>query len=129
VSWGMGVYSGTQHKSAADKFLAWATSKALAVEGMAQSITMARNSAWIDGAQYMNPELVASRKNAAENGYQYDRPFITSVGKARDLIGEVVIESINSKGTSEKIPAMAAEKAAAVDEIMKADGEYHNLPY
>lgn len=129
VSWGMGVYSGTRNKEAADKFLAWATSKVLAVEGMAQSITMARNSAWVDGAQYMNSELVASRKNAAENGYQYDRPFITSVGKARDLIGEVVIESINTKGTSTKIPTMAEEKAKAVDEILKADGEYHNLPY
>ncbi len=129
VSWGMGIYSGTKHKEAAQKFLEWATSKAMAVEGMAQSITMARNSAWVDGAQYMNPELVASRQNAADNGYQYDRPFITSVGKARDLIGEVVIEAINSKGTSSKIASMAAEKAIAVDDILKADGEYHNLPY
>ncbi len=129
VSWGMGIYSGTTHKEAAQKFLDWATSKTLAVEGMAQSITMARNSAWVDGAEYMNPELVASRQNAADNGYQYDRPFITSVGKARDLIGEVVIEAINSKGTSEKIAPMAAEKVIAVNEILKADGEYHNLPY
>ena len=77
----------------------------------------------------MNQELVASRKNAAENGYQYDRPFITSVGKARDLIGEVVLESINSKGTSDKIATLAHEKAAAVNEVLKADGEFHNLPY
>ncbi len=129
VSWGMAIYSGTQHKDAAEKFLEWATSKAFAVKGMAESITMARNSAWVDGAQYMNQELVASRKNAAENGYQYDRPFITSVGKARDLIGEVVLESINSKGTSDKIATLAHEKAAAVNEVLKADGEFHNLPY
>lgn len=129
VSWGVAIHSGTQHKAAAEKFLNWATSKAFAVEGMAQSITMSRNSAWVDGAQYMNPELVASRKNAAENGYQYDRPFITSVGKARDLIGEVVLESINSKGMSAKIPALAKEKAAAVNDILKADNEFHNLPY
>jgi multiple sugar transport system substrate-binding protein len=49
---------------------------------------------------------------------------MSSVGQARDLIGEVIIESINTKGTSSKLPALAAEKARAVDELLKADGEY-----
>jgi multiple sugar transport system substrate-binding protein len=49
---------------------------------------------------------------------------MSSVGKARDLIGEVIIESINTKGTSSRLAAMAAEKAAAVNDLLKADGEY-----
>jgi multiple sugar transport system substrate-binding protein len=49
---------------------------------------------------------------------------MSSVGQARDLIGEVIIESINTKGTSSKLEALAREKADAVDELLKADGEY-----
>jgi multiple sugar transport system substrate-binding protein len=49
---------------------------------------------------------------------------MSSVGKARDLIGEVVIESINTKGTSARIQSMADEKVAQVNDLLKADGEY-----
>jgi multiple sugar transport system substrate-binding protein len=42
------------------------------------------------------------------------------------LIGEVIIESINSKGTSPQLATLAAEKAAAVNDLLKTDGEYGN---
>jgi multiple sugar transport system substrate-binding protein len=108
------------------KFLTWATSKDLALDGIKANITMARDSVWDDPAakQVMNPELADTRSHAAKMGYPYDRPFMTSVGKARDLIGEVIIESINSKGTSAKIEPLAKKNAAAVDDLLKADGEY-----
>jgi multiple sugar transport system substrate-binding protein len=93
---------------------------------MLSNITMARNSAWQDtGVQAkMNPGLIETQAHAAQNGYPFDRPFMSSVGKARDLIGEVIIESINTKGTSSKLEALAAEKVNAVNELLKADGEF-----
>ena len=126
VSWGMAMSSASRNKDAAQKFLDWATSKELAKEGMLTNITMARDSAWADAdvRAIMNPGLVETQAHAAKNGYPFDRPFMSSVGQARDLIGEVIIESINSKGTSARIPALAQEKARAVDELLKADGEY-----
>jgi multiple sugar transport system substrate-binding protein len=126
VSWGMAIASKTKNMDAAQQFVAWATSQDLAKQGMMKDITMARNSVWKDKdvLAVMNPGLVESQAIAAKNGYPYDRPYMSSVGAARDLIGEVIIESINSKGTSDKIPAMAAEKAKAVDELLKTDGEY-----
>ncbi|MGE4584686.1 MAG: sugar ABC transporter substrate-binding protein [Sphaerochaeta sp.] len=126
VSWGMAMSSESKNKDAAQKFLDWATSKELAKQGMLSNITMARNSAWADAEvrAVMNPGLVATQAHAAKNGYPYDRPFMSSVGQARDLIGEVIIESINTKGTSPKLAAMATEKARAVDELLKTDGEY-----
>jgi hypothetical protein len=36
----------------------------------------------------------------------------------------VIIESINTKGASSRLAAMAAEKAAGVNDLLKADGEY-----
>lgn len=126
VSWGMAMSSASKNKDAAQKFLDWATSKELAKEGMFTNITMARDSAWADAdvRAVMNPGLVETQAHAAKNGFPFDRPFMSSVGQARDLIGEVIIESINTKGTSSKLSALASEKADAVDELLKADGEY-----
>ncbi len=126
VSWGMAMSAKTKNQAAAQKFLDWATNKDLAKEGMLSNITMARDSAWADKdvRAVMNPGLVETQAHAAKNGYPFDRPFMSSVGQARDLIGEVIIESINTKGTSSKLPALATEKAKAVDELLKADGEY-----
>lgn len=126
VSWGMAMSSASKNKDAAKQFLDWATSKELAIEGMLSNITMARDSAWADAEvrKIMNPGLVETQAHAAKNGYPYDRPFMSSVGQARDLIGEVIIESINTKGTSAKLALLAQEKVKAVDELLKTDGEY-----
>jgi multiple sugar transport system substrate-binding protein len=126
VSWAMGVSSKSKAPDGAMKFLTWSTSKDLAAKGMAANITMARNSVWNDPAvkAATNPGLIETREHASKNGYPYDRPFMSSVGKARDLIGEVIIESINTRGASGRLQSMATERAAAVNDLLKADGEY-----
>jgi multiple sugar transport system substrate-binding protein len=126
VAWGMAVSSKTKNFDAAKKFLDWATSKDLAVKAMLSNIPMSRNSAWQNQEvkSKMNPGLIESQAHAAKNGYALDRPFMTSVVKARDLIGEVIIESINTKGASPRLAALAAEKAKAVNDLLKEDGEY-----
>ena len=126
VSWGMGMSSKTKNPDAAMKFLQWSTSKELAIQGMLSNITMARDSAWqsAEVRAKMNPGLIETQAQAAKNGVPYDRPFMSSVGKARDLIGEVIIESINTNGTSNKLAALATEKANEVNDLLKADGEY-----
>ena len=128
TSWGMSVSNNTKNKDAAMEFLTWANSKELAIKGMLANITMARDSAWLDAdvRARMNPGLIETQAHAAKNGFPYDRPFMSSVGKARDLIGEVIIESINTNGTSANLEALAAEKAIAVNDLLKADGEYGN---
>ena len=128
VSWGMAIAKTSRNKDAARKFLEWATGKDLAKQGMLKSITMARNSVWKDAdvLKKVDPELVASQLPAAQNGYPFDRPFMSSVGAARDLIGEVILESINTKGTSRNLEILAKEKVRAVDALLKTDGEYGN---
>ena len=108
------------------RFLEWATSKELAIKGMLANITMARSSVWEDKAVLakVNPGLVETRAYAAKNGYPLDRPYMSAVGEARDLIGELVIESINTKGESPNLEKMAKDKAAKVNEILKETGEY-----
>jgi multiple sugar transport system substrate-binding protein len=126
VSWGMAVSKQSKHKDLAMRFLEWATSKDLATQGMLANITMARSSVWEDKAVLakVNRGLVETRAYAAKNGNPTDRPYMSGVGEARDLIGELVIESINTKGESPNLDKMARDKAVRVNEILKETGEY-----
>lgn len=126
VSWGMAVAKQSKNKEQAMRFLQWATSKELAKNGMLANITMARSSVWGDKTVLakVNPGLVQTRAYAAKYGNPYDRPYMSAVGEARDLIGEVVIESINTKGESPNLEKMAKEKAAKVNELLRDAGEY-----
>jgi multiple sugar transport system substrate-binding protein len=87
---------------------------------------MARTSVWDDPQvkAMMNPELIAAMVASAQIGYPYDRPFMTSVGRGRDLIGEVIIESINSRGTSPRLQALATQKVNEVNDVLRSDGDF-----
>ena len=125
-SWGMSIAKQSKKKDLAMKFLDWATSKEMAVKGMMGNITMARSSVWDDQVvlSKINPGLVETRAFAAKNGTPVDRPYMSAVGEARDLIGELVIESINTKGASANLEKMAKEKADRVNELLQDTGEY-----
>ena len=126
VPWGMSVSSKTRDKDSAMKFVNWACSKEMARKGMLANITMARTSMWKDPTitSQVNPGLVDTMIHASANGYPLDRPFITSVVRARDFIGELITESINTRGASPRLDAMAKQKANDVNDLLKADGEY-----
>jgi len=126
TSWGMSISSQVRDMDSALEFLNWAASAEMARRGMLANITMARSSMWNDPSitAQVNSGLVETMIHASQNGYPYDRPFITSVVMARELIGEVISESINTRGTSPRLSALAAQKADEVDELLKADGEY-----
>ncbi|MCL2800160.1 MAG: sugar ABC transporter substrate-binding protein [Treponema sp.] len=126
TAWGMSISSMTNDLESSKKFLEWAASLEMARRGMLANITMARSSVWNDPAitAQVNPGLVETMIHASRNGYPYDRPFITSVVNARELIGEVISESINTRGTSPRLSALARRKAAEVNDLLRADGEY-----
>lgn len=126
ASWGIAVAKQSKNKEAALKFLDWATSKDIAIRGMLANITMARSSVWEDKKvlEAVNPGLVSTRAFAAKNGNPFDRPYMSAVGEARDQIGELIIESINTKGESANLAAMAKDKVGRVNELLKDAGEY-----
>ena len=126
TSWGISIASQSKKKDLAKTFLDWATSKELAAKAMAANITMARSSVWEDKAvvSRIEPGLVETRAIAAKSGTPTDRPFMSAVGEARDLIGEILIESINTKGASPQLDDMAKERAAKVNALLRDTGEY-----
>lgn len=126
TSWGMSIAKQSKKKDLAMQFLTWATSKELAAKAMLANITMARSSVWEDRAVLakVNPGLVETRAFAAKNGYPLDRPYMSAVGEARDLIGELIIESINTKGTSANLERMAKQRVEKVNELLEDTGEF-----
>jgi len=126
TAWGMAVAKQSKNKDLAMRFLQWATSKEMATKGMLAGITMARSSVWEDKAVLAKVDrgLIETRAYAAKYGNPLDRPFMSAVGEVRDLIGELVVESINTKGESPSLEKMAKEKAARVNEILKETGEF-----
>jgi multiple sugar transport system substrate-binding protein len=126
TAWGMAIGSQSKHKDLAMQFLQWATSKEMASKGVLAGITMARSSVWQDKgvAAKISRELIETRAFAAKYGNPLDRPFMSAVGEVRDLIGELVIESINTKGESPNLESLAKQKAAKVNDILKETGEY-----
>lgn len=126
VSWGMAVAKQSKNKELAMKFIAWATSAELAKQALAMNITVARNSPWEDAAVVakVNKGLIETRAFAAKNGFPYDRPYMSAVGEARDRIGELVIESINTKGESANLEKMAQDKVKNVNELLEDTGEF-----
>ena len=125
-SWGMAMAKQSKNKELAAQFLTWATGKELAAQAMLANITMARSSVWEDKAilAKINPGLVETRAFAAKNGTPFDRPYMSAVGEARDLIGELIIESINTKGASANLDKMAKDRAKKVNELLQDTGEY-----
>jgi len=127
VSWGMAISKKTKNMDAASQFLAWATSADMMKKGLATAaITVARDSPWADKAVLgqVPPALVDTRLVAAKTGVPYDRPYMSAVGEARDRIGEVILESINTKGTSTTLQAKADAMVAKVNELLEDTGEY-----
>jgi len=126
VPWGLSMSSRTRNRDAAMTFLTWASSREMQREGMLRNITMVRTSLWTDTSitSLMNPGLVDTMIHASANGYDLDRPFITSIVRARDLIGELITESINTRGTSPGLQALADQKVREVNDLLRADGEF-----
>jgi multiple sugar transport system substrate-binding protein len=72
----------------------------------------------------MDPGLIDAMVHAADTGYPFDRPYMTSVARGRDIIGEVIVESVNTRGTSPRLQALATEKVNEMNALLREDGDY-----
>ncbi len=110
TSWGLSMYSGSKNKDAAWEFIKWATSKdtTLKTQGDGQ-VPSARKSVWNDPQGTANfPQDWVEAVKASSDGRSYDRPLVTQVSKARDIIGQAVVTSI--EGGDYKAAAQQANK-------------------
>ena len=109
--WGlsMGVNSG--QKDAAWELIRWLTSKENMARAQSFGNSMSRLSAWEDPAnnQSFTKDFVEVAGKSAVVGVPYDRPIITHVQEARDIIGTVIVAGINGDDV-ESAAASAQDK-------------------
>ena len=96
TSWGLAMPSTSKNKEAACEFIKWATSKDIVMKTQGEgAVPGARESVWADpaGAAAFPADWVAAVA-ASANGRGYDRPLVTAVTQARDIIGGAVVTAI-----------------------------------
>ncbi len=98
-SWGLAMSANAPHKDAAWEFIKWASSKEtqLKLQGK-EAIPGARASIYAqpDGTARFPKDWLAAAQ-AETKGRQYDRPLVTQVVNAREIVGSIVIASIEGK--------------------------------
>lgn len=92
TSWGLSMHSGSQKKDAACEFIKWATSKEIVSRTQGEgAVPGARDSVWASPAgSAAFPADWVEAVAASSNGRGYDRPLVTAVTQARDIIGTAV---------------------------------------
>ncbi len=96
TAWGLAIYADSQNKDAAWEFIRWATSKenSLFIQGE-KAQQLARTSVWNDPEGIKSfPADWAAAVAGSIGAKSYDRPLITAVTEARDIIGGIVVTAI-----------------------------------
>lgn len=103
TSWGLSIAKSSKQQEAAWAFVQWATSKAITTKTQSAGNPSARTSVWgnADANKGWPAEWVTVAQKSGAAGKSSDRPLVINVGKARDLIGEVITAAINGKDLAE----------------------------
>lgn len=110
TSWGLAMSSKSANKDACWKFIRFMTSKpSITVMQGTFANSCARQSVFKDpeGVKAFPPDLVKAILDSAPYGVGYDRPLVTAVGEARDIIGDIIVSCIEGKD-----PAPVAKRAS-----------------
>ncbi|EWT04545.1 ABC transporter substrate-binding protein [Intrasporangium chromatireducens Q5-1] len=101
-SWALGVNAASSNQDNAWKFIEWATSKAQTLENQKAGVPSARKSVWADAdAVSTYPKDLVEAMNAGEKGaVGYDRPRVTKVAEAREIVGQPIVDAITGKDVS-----------------------------
>lgn len=117
-SWGFSIPAGSQKAGAAMEFIKWATSKEMIKFAQMAGISASRQSVWADPESIRNYPQGLAAAIAASNpiGVASDRPLVVQVGKARDIIGEVIVTSIEGGDVAAAAETANAGYQAIIDE-------------
>ena len=104
TAWGLGIYSKSTKKDAAWKFIRYMSSK----KSMAHiqgnyAVETSRQSAYADpeGTKMFPADWIKAVKDSAPYGVGYDRPLVTAVQEARDILGAAVVAVMEGKDATE----------------------------
>ncbi|MGE5591922.1 MAG: ABC transporter substrate-binding protein [Bacillota bacterium] len=120
TSWGISIAKSSKNQDAAWEFIKWATSKEVTTKIQSTGVPSARTSVWEsdEGKKAWPTDWVTVALESGKVGSPADRPLVINVGKARDLIGNVITAAITGKDiaaaaktANEQLNALLAEEA------------------
>lgn len=124
VPWAVSVSSQSKHKDAAWEFVKWLSSEDVMKKAQLAGNTTTRNAIWNDPSVLakLHPGMADAAKKTGAIAVPYDRPVMTAVVEARDAIGDVLVKSIETGGSTD-IAGMVKGAAAKVNELLAKSGE------
>ena len=110
-SWALGINDASKNQANAWKFILWATSKEQTLAQQKGGIPGARASVWADadGTSSYPKDLAEAIAASAKGGVDHDRPIVAQVVKAREAVGQPIVDSI--KGSDVTVSVESAVKA------------------
>ncbi|MCD8140509.1 MAG: sugar ABC transporter substrate-binding protein [Planctomycetaceae bacterium] len=97
TGWGIGIGGKSTKKDAAWAFIRWMTDKQRTMHLQGElAVPCSRGSVYNDpeGVKNFPEDWAKTIRDSMAHGVFYDRPTVTAVGEARDIIGEVAVTSI-----------------------------------
>ncbi|HLN61205.1 MAG TPA: sugar ABC transporter substrate-binding protein [Symbiobacteriaceae bacterium] len=121
TSWGLSIAKSSKQQDAAWEFLRWASSKEITLKTQAAGNPSARTSVWNnpESTKAWPAEWVDVAKKSGAVGKSTDRPLVINVGKARDIIGEVITAAINGKD----VEATAKDRNVKLNELLAEENK------
>ena len=110
-SWALGVNEASTAKSAAWKFIQWATSADMTLAIQKEGVPGARDSVWADpeGRRHTRRTSPRPSPSSTKTGIGHDRPLVIKVPEAREIVGTPIVTAIT--GGDSDAAADAANKA------------------
>lgn len=110
-SWALGINAASPNQENAWKFIQWATSKEQVLMQQKSGIPGARTSVWssADGTSSYPADLAKAIEASAASGVDHDRPVVAQVVKAREAVGQPIVDAI--KGGDVNAAVETANKA------------------
>lgn len=95
-SWALGINASSTNVENAWKFIQWATAKEQVAAQQKSGIPGARTSVWesADGISSYPDDLAKAITDSAKVGVDHDRPVVAQVVKAREAVGQPIVDSI-----------------------------------
>ena len=116
-SWALGINDASKNQANAWKFILWATNKEQTLAQQKGGIPGARTSVWADadGTSSYPKDLAEAIAASAKGGVDHDRPIVAQVVKAREAVGQPIVDSIKGSDVNASVETAVKAFQAVLD--------------
>jgi multiple sugar transport system substrate-binding protein len=116
-SWALGINDASKNQANAWKFIQWATSKEQTLAQQKGGIPGARASVWADadGTSSYPKDLAEAIAASTKGGVDHDRPIVAQVVKAREAVGQPIVDSIKGSDVTASVETAVKAFQAVLD--------------